>query len=375
MKKKIYTLLMISTFGITAWAQTLTSPPSGDNQKAAVMQMIGLVEATIRYSSPDVHGPNGEDRTGKIWGEVVHYGFVDQGFGTAKAAPYRAGANENTTISFSHDVEIEGKALKAGTYGLFLALAKDGPSQWIFSKNHTAWGSYFYAETDDALRVEATLEPAPYAEWLTFYFDDRLPSSTKAYMQWENKRIGFTIKVPDIHSLYVTKMREELQNAIGFDHRNWVTAAQFCVQHKINLTEALAWADYAISGPFIGEENFTTLQTKAEVLKALHRPAEATATMDRAMKHPTATADGLYQYGRALLGSGQANEALAVFKYNQTRFPKEAFLTTLGLARGYAAVGDKKNAIKNWEWVLKNLPENRKAFKAQYEEELKKLKG
>ncbi len=375
MNKKIYCLMAACALVATAWAQNLTYPPSGDNQKAAVMQMIGLVEVKIQYSSPDVHGPNGEDRTGKIWGEVVHYGFIDQGFGTSKAAPYRAGANESTTISFSHDVEIEGKPLKAGTYGLFLALAKEGPSQWIFSRNHTAWGSYFYDEKDDALRVNAALEPAPYAEWLTFAFDDRQPASARAYMQWENKRIGFRIAVPNIHELYVRKMREELQNDIGFDYRNWVTAAQFCAQHKVNLAEALTWADYAISGPFIGEENFATLQTKAMVLTALNRGPEAAATMDKAIKHPTATAEGIYQHGRALISEGKNKEALTVFQYNQTRFPKETFLTTLGLARGYAAVGDKKNAIKNWELVLKNLPPNRTQFKSQYEEELKKLKG
>ncbi|HTF17691.1 MAG TPA: DUF2911 domain-containing protein, partial [Chryseolinea sp.] len=169
------TPLLIATFlaaALTVPAQ-ITTPPSGDNQKASVTQMIGLVSTTITYSSPDVHGSNGEDRKGHIWGELVHYGFVDQGFGPAKAAPWRAGANENTTITFSHDVIVEGKPLKAGTYGLFLALGKDGPSQWIFSKNAASWGSYFYNEADDALRVSTNLEDGPYTEWLTYNFDDR----------------------------------------------------------------------------------------------------------------------------------------------------------------------------------------------------------
>jgi hypothetical protein len=33
---------------------------------------------------------------------------------------------------FSHDVKVEGKDLKAGTYGLFLAIEKTGPWTWIF---------------------------------------------------------------------------------------------------------------------------------------------------------------------------------------------------------------------------------------------------
>ena len=160
MKTRLLTFMLFSA-ALTSFAQ-LTTPPSGDNQKSSVTQMIGLVSATINYSSPDVHGANGEDRKGHIWGELVHYGFVDQGFGPSKAAPWRAGANENTTISFSHDVVIAGKPLKAGTYGLFLALSKEGPSEWIFSKNSTSWGSYFYNEAEDALRVQAALEDWPY---------------------------------------------------------------------------------------------------------------------------------------------------------------------------------------------------------------------
>jgi tetratricopeptide (TPR) repeat protein len=375
MKKQFYLMLLSTLMSFQAFAQSITQPPNGDNQKSSVTQMIGLVKVTIDYSSPDVHGPNGEDRTGKIWGEVVHYGFIDQGFGTSKAAPYRAGANENTTITFSHDVQIEGKDLKAGTYGLFLALAKEGSSQWIFSRNNSSWGSYFYDEKDDALRVSATLQPAPYTEWLSFHFEDRQPSSTVAYLQWENKRIGFKVSVPNIHQLYVDKMRDELKNSTGFDHRNWVFAAQYCVANNINLDEALNWADYGISGAFIGEENFLTVSTKALVLRALKRNTEANALMDQAIKLPTATADDIYQYGRSLITEGKNAEALTVFKYNQQRFPKSTFVTTLGLARGYAATGDKKNAIKNWELVLKNIPDNRKQFKTQYEEELRKLKG
>jgi hypothetical protein len=141
---KLLSLAFIAFVCSHAYSQGVTLPPNGDNQKASVTQSIGLATVTINYSSPDVHGPNGEDRAGHIWGELVHYGFIDQGFGTSKAAPWRAGANENTTITFSHDVKIGGKDLKAGTYGLFLDVEKEGAWNWIFSKNSTSWGSYFY---------------------------------------------------------------------------------------------------------------------------------------------------------------------------------------------------------------------------------------
>ena len=172
MIKKLQLIVAMLFISVMASAQ-ITEPPSGDNQKSEVSQWVGLVKVTINYSSPDVHGPNGEDRKGKIWGGVVHYGYIDQGYGTSKAAPWRAGANENTTISFSHDVKIGDKVVKAGVYGLFLEVQKDGPWTWILSKDANSWGSYFYNPELDVVRVQATPEESEYTEYLTYGFNDR----------------------------------------------------------------------------------------------------------------------------------------------------------------------------------------------------------
>lgn len=368
-------LAIIFTLSISAASMAQISvPPNGDNQRASVTQFIGPVEVNITYSSPDVHGPNGEDRKGHIWGELVHVGFIDQGFGTSKAAPWRAGANENTTITISHDVKIGGKDLKAGTYGLFLAFAKEGRSTWIFSKNSTSWGSYFYNDQEDALRVETTPEDAPYTEWLTFGFDDRKPNSTIAYLQWENKRINFNIEVPTVNEIYISKIKNELRSFPGFDSRNWATAAQFAAQNKINLEEALVWADNSMKADFGGMEDFNGLQTKASILGALGRNEDATKLMDKAIKMPGVSVNNIHQYGRALLAEGKKEKALEIFLYNFKIHPEEKFTTFVGLARGYTAVGDKKNAIKNWEMAIKNAPDSQKAFMNVYEAELKKLK-
>lgn len=373
MNKLLAVLFLFAS--IVASGQGLTLPPSGGNQKASVTQWIGPVSVTIDYSSPDVHGANGEDRKGHIWGELVHYGFVDQGFGPSKAAPWRAGANENTTITFSHDVKIGGKDLKAGTYGLFLAVGKDQPSQWIFSNNAKSWGSYFYREQEDALRAETTLQDASYSEYLTYGFNDRTETSATAYLHWENKMVPLKIEVPNANDIYLAQIRNELRNSPGFNYQNWVQAAQFCVQRKINLEEALTWAENAISLPYIGQENFQTLQTKAMVLSALNREADADATMKLAINHPTANMQAIHQYGRTLLAAGKNEKAMEVFKLNRSRNPQDKFTTYVGLARGYTAVGDKKNAIKNWETALKNLPEDQKPNQKFYEDELKKLKS
>ncbi|HPM31623.1 MAG TPA: DUF2911 domain-containing protein [Chryseolinea sp.] len=373
--KKIITSLLLMLGSFFCFSQELTQPPSGDNQHSTISQNIGLVKVTIDYNSPNVHGAQGEDRTGHIWGELVHYGFIDQGFGTSKAAPWRAGSNENTTITFSHDVKVGGKDIKSGTYGVFLDVEKEGEWNWIFSNNSTSWGSYTYDAKEDALRVPANAVEAPFTEWLTYGFDDRGPSSATAYLQWEKKRVPFKIEVPNVNELYVAEMRKELRAYTGFNYQNWASAAQFCVLHKVNLNEALTWADAAVSMPFIGVENFNTLQTKSMVLDALGKTAEADASMDKAIKHPTATVQSIHQYGRTLLAAGKKEKALEVFKLNKQLNPKDTFTTYVGLARGYTALGDKKNGIKNWEIVIKNLPADQKGNLKFYEGELAKLKG
>ncbi|HMV10043.1 MAG TPA: DUF2911 domain-containing protein [Cyclobacteriaceae bacterium] len=376
MMKRILLLNAFLFCALLTFAQGITTPPSGDNQKSEVSQWIGPVKVTITYSSPDVHGPNGEDRKGKIWGGPAHYGYIDQGFGTSKAAPWRAGANENTLISFSHDVVIGGKSVKAGTYGLFLAVEKDKPWTWILSSDANSWGSYFYNPELDVARVEAKPQDCEYTEWLTYSFDNRKPNTATAYLQWENKRVGFAIDVPNVNDVYVQIITKELRGTTaGFQHEPYINAALFTVATNSNLEQGLKWADLAISDPFFGQENFNSLSVKAQVLAAMNRGADADAVMDKAIKHPTATVQLIHQYGRTLLQAGRTQKAVEVFQYNAKTHPEDKFTPNVGLARAYTALGDKKSAIKYWELAIKNVPENQKQNLGFYESELKKLKG
>jgi tetratricopeptide (TPR) repeat protein len=368
-------LLKLSVSSSLAQTITLTSPPNGDNQKSSVTQWIGLVSVTITYNGPDVHSPTGEDRKGHIWGELVHYGLKDpDGYGTSLASPWRAGSNEITTISVSHDVKINGKDLEAGTYGLMLLLDKDKPWTWIFSKNSTSWGVYYYTANEDVLRVETTPEDCAYTEWLTYGFDDRQLISANAYLQWENKKIPFKVEVPNGMQLYVDKMRAELTSFAGFNYANWLKCARFCLSNKINLDEALKWVNISMNTErFNGQKSFGAMQTKADILTLLNRSNEAEAVMKEAL-NMDATVIELHQYGRSLLEAGKSEQALEIFKLNRKRHMDDKFTTSVGLARGYTAVGNKNEAIKNWEMALKNIPENQKSNTSAFEEELKKLK-
>jgi len=349
--------LAISLCGsLSAQYPPLTLPPSGNNQKASVTQFIGPVKVTIDYSSPAVHGPGGtNDRRGQIWGKLVPYGMTDLGFKGGKLSPWRAGANENTVFTVSDPVSIEGQPLAAGQYGLHLI---PGQEEWtvIFSKNSSAWGSFFYDEGQDALRVKVKPAKHEYREWLTYEFTTRRPAEATAELQWEELAVPFNVKVDNVNEIYVTKLRQELTGAAGFNPPAYDAAAQFCVQAGVHLEDALSWAELAINSPFTGQTNFDTLSTKALVLSKMGRDAEAATIMQAAVHDPATTSLQIHQYGRQLLAAKKNQEALEIFKVNAER-NGDKWPVNVGLARGYMAVGDYKKAAEYAQKAAAQAPD------------------
>lgn len=377
--KKLITIISIIAITLqmsfSSYAQSLTLPPSGGNQKSIVKQYIGsLVSVKVAYNSPDVHASDGTDRTGAIWGQLIPYGLTDLGFGLRNPSPWRAGANQNTTITFSHDVQVEGKPLKAGTYGLHMIVEENAPWTLVLSKNSSAWGSYFYEEKDDALRVQVTPEDHAFTEWLNYSFVDRQPTSSILQLEWENKAVPFKIEVPNMNELYVANFRKELQGATGFSWQNWNQAANFCLTNDINLNEALTWAEASISAPFVGQKNFTTLSTKASIQYKLDQKEEAKATMQEAINNPTATALLVHSYGRQLIAEKRLDEALKVFQDNRKKY-KSVWPTNYGLARVYSARGDFKNALKYLKIAKTKVPEGDTINASAVDANIKKLEN
>lgn len=335
--KKLLPAFIALFFSSFSFSQILFTIADGGNKKASVSERIGITDVTIHYDRPAVKG-----REGKIWGELVPNGFTDQGFGTSKAAPWRAGANENTTISFSSEVMVEGKALPAGTYGLFMAMG-NGDATVIFSNNSTSWGSFFYDPKEDALQVKVkTVVLSESVERLKFEFMDEKENSATVALMWEKLKIPFKIEV-DYVKTQLQSYRNELKNEKGFRWEAWLEAVNFCIQRNTNLEEALQWSDYSISAPFIGQKNFRTLSTKANLLNKMGRGAEADALLKEAM--PLATMQELHNYARQLLREKKPAQALEAFKLNAQKNPN-VFTTNMGLMRGYSTNGDFKNALK-----------------------------
>jgi tetratricopeptide (TPR) repeat protein len=346
-------LFGVSVIGLSAG---LTLPPSGDNEQASVTQAIGPVHVKIDYSSPRVvRGTN--DRRGKIWGELVPWGLTDlQGNGCTQC-PWRAGANENTLFSVDHDVKVQGQTLAAGTYGFHLIPGQD---EWtaIFSKDTANWGSYWYDPAHDALRVKTKAIKSEYHEWLTYEFTEREPAKATVALKWEELAIPLTITVDNAKELWVDAMRNDLHGFVGFSWQNWQQAAAWCAQNKVNLPEALTWAQRAVSDPFSGgQENFQTLATLARLQELNGQGTEAGKTFEKALNHRTANPIQIHMAARQLMTEGKKDEAIRVFQFNAKRFPNE-WPVHVGLMRGYAAVGDKKKAVAEGKLALAQAPDD-----------------
>src|SRR5712692_2446492 len=305
------------------------------SQRATVIQRVGMTDVTITYHEPLAGGR-------EIWGKIVPYGKV-----------WRAGANENTTITFSDDVSVEGKPLAAGTYGLHTIPDKD---QWtvIFSKNSTSWGSFSYDEKEDALRVTVKPQAADFREALTYTFEEIKPDSTAATLRWEKLAVPFHISV-DVKAVVLRSIKNELRSVGGFTWAGYDEAANWCLDNKYNLEEALKWVDTSIQN----EERFENLETKSRILDALGRKEESAKTLSKAFNE--ATAIQLYSYARGLQRSGNAKRAFEIYP----QVPKKDanhWTSHLALARISSNTGDFPTAAKEMTMAISVAPDATKPF-------------
>ncbi|MES2794916.1 MAG: DUF2911 domain-containing protein [Bacteroidota bacterium] len=342
----------------------LTTTPNGGNFKAAVTEQIGLTQVTVNYSRPGVKG-----REGKIFGtQIAHFGFINQGFGPSKSAPWRAGANENTTLSISQDVKVEGQTVPAGKYGLFLALSENEVTV-ILSKNSDSWGSYYYDQSEDALRVTVKqIKNQPLVERLKYEFSDQTESSAILSMLWEHWRVPIKIEV-DLEKQQLQSFRNEIRTDKGFSSLAFQQAAQYCLDKNINMEEGLKWADQAINETFIGQKTFGTLSLKSRFLDKLGKKEEAANVMQQAVA--IGNAAELHAYGRQLLQAQKLSEALEVFKLNESKNPTE-YAPKVGMARVLSAMGKYKDALKYAKSAQTIVGENAQE-KANIEGIIKKL--
>ncbi len=343
MKLFITTLLVTATMHVHA---QLTMPANGGSLKAMVGETIGITEVKITYGRPGIRG-----REGKIWGSVVHEGFMpDASFGKPRNIPWRAGANENTIIEFSTDVIIEGKTLKAGKYGLHVAYGVNN-STVIFSKSTEGWGSYFYDPNYDALRVDVKPVAEQHTtERLTYNFRNQTDSSAEIAITWEKLSIPFLVST-ELQKLQIASIEREMNGQKTFNPNSYFEAAGYYLEKGIMLDKAL---EYAKQGSRI-VPTFFGINTYRRALIALNRNKEADSLM--AANINKFSMGELNSYGRTLLREKEAKKAYEIFEMNHKKNP-DNFVTLVGMMRGCSAIGNYKKALTFSEKAILKAPDD-----------------
>lgn len=316
------------------------------SQKASVSQRIGLTDISITYNRPGVNNR-------KIMGALVPYNEV-----------WRAGANENTTISFTDAVWIEGKELAAGTYGIHMIPT---PGEWtvVFSNETSAWGSFSYDTKEDALRIKATPRPSPFTERLSFTFENPTDDSATVDMRWENVSVPFKVTV-EVPKVVLANIRKDLAGLPQFTWQAWNRAADYSLRNGGDLGEATAWSERSTSM----NRNFQNLRTKAAIAEKNGETKMAADLRTEAMSIATEADINTYAYG--LMNQKKMDEAMALFKKNVQQYPK-SWNAYDSLAEAYATSGDKARAIENYSKARELAKDENQRKRISVE--LAKLKG
>jgi tetratricopeptide (TPR) repeat protein len=344
--------MVIATFASEAQITTPRTP----SPAASVTQTIGISNVTVNYSRPAVRGR-------EVWGKMVPYGWNKQAFGLGNDAPWRSGANENTTIEFSYDAKFAGKNVPAGNYGLFFVINEDNSGEVILSKDTQSWGSFFYDTKNDQMRAPIQLREIPHTERLTYDFITIDQNSTELVLNWEKKQFPVKIEFA-VNDIVMANAAEELKGVKGF---NWIgpnSAANYALQNQTHLEEGLKYANQAVAQ----NNSFTTNNIKAGLLTATGKTAEADQIIKTAIDIATEAELNVYAY--QLMGQNKDDQALEMFLLNSKKYPESANVWD-SLGDGYVKKGDTKNAVKAYKKCLSLNPPP--ALKAVSQQHLKDL--
>lgn len=340
-KSRVPALIGLATQLVASisFAQSVQLNLPRDSQRASVSQRIGITDITVNYHRPLVKGR-------EIWGKVVPYGQV-----------WRAGANENTLITFTDPVSIEGQPLDKGTYGLHMIPNQD---QWtvIFSKANTSWGSFTYKDSEDALRVNVKPQATEFREALGYDIDQPTADSATVTMRWEKVAVPFKVSV-NVNDIVDASLQKQMRGLTQYTWDAWDDAANYLLAHKVHLDEALQYEDRSIQV----EERYDNFQTKSQILEAMGKKDDAKTAHDKALA--LASPQQLHQYAFQLKGEKKDDEAYAVWRKNAKDHP-DLWFTHSGMARVYSSQGDYANAIKEMKIAEGGAPEGTKSIIEAY---------
>ena len=250
--------MLIANYAIKAQVKTPQPSP-----KAIVQQTVGLTDVEIEYSRPSAKGRI-------IFGDLVPFGKL-----------WRTGANENTTVSFSDDVFINGAVLKKGKYALYTTPKAD------------MWEVVFYSATDnwgnpdnwDVNKVAVLTNVNPITlgksvETLTIAVNNLTNDSATLDISWEKTMVSIKFEVPTQKSA-MASIEKALAGPTAGDY---FSSAQYYFQSNGDLNKALEYVNKALSMAKPGSDiPFWQLRQKSLIQAKLGDKAGAIATANQSL--------------------------------------------------------------------------------------------
>ena len=227
--------------------------------KASVSQLVGICTVTIEYNRPGV-------RNRVIWGELVPYGEV-----------WRTGANQATTISFTHPVKVAGNPVPAGKYALFTI---PGIEKWtvILNKRQQQFGAFEYNSAEDLLRFDAPPVAASFSEYLTFEIYPTGDSSARVDLGWEKLCVGFPVEM-DMDEAMETQIKDLLAKA---EPTNWMIrydAARYLLNAGKDMPQAMKLIEESVKI----QQTPQNLFVKARIQRSAGSAADSIKTLEQAI--------------------------------------------------------------------------------------------
>ncbi len=265
--KKFLFVVLFATSIYNTEAQSIGVPAPSPLQ--TVKQNFGTSDVSLEYSRPSAKGR-------KVYGDVVSFGTI-----------WRTGANGSTKITFTDDVKVEGKDVKAGTYAIY-SIPNEGNWDIMLYKDTKLGGNVDeYKAENEVLKVNVkTTKVTEKVETFTVNFNNITATSTTLELVWENTKVPVQITT-EIDS----KIMKNIENTLLKDNRPFYSAATYYYDNNKDMTKALEFVNKSLEN---NKEAYWVYMLKAKIAKKMGNTALAIEAAKLSNQFATADKDEAY---------------------------------------------------------------------------------
>jgi len=237
MKKIIALFSLVCATGLVA-AQELPKL----SQPSKSEHVVGVTKISLQYSRPSVRGR-------VIFGDVVPYDEV-----------WRLGANEPTKLTSTHDLNIAGQVLPAGSYAVFALPAANGNWKIVFNSDFEQWGAGNYDKAKDVVTAEVRVGEGPFTETLLIDINKVTTNGASLVIGWEKVwiEVPFTVETDKYAQANIDAAIAEGKDL----DKVYMAASNYYFTSKEDLDKAISYIDQSIAV----KKTFSNLFVKARIL-------------------------------------------------------------------------------------------------------------